>query len=66
MDNKDFKERYWYSLLDEQNRNQIISNSTVVDYEKGETIIKQGVAAGQIPFLEKGMVKLTSSNKKRT
>ena len=66
MDNKDLHTKNWYSLLDEQNRNQILSNSTVVDYEKGETIIKQGVAAGQIPFLEKGMVKLTSSNKKRT
>ena len=66
MNNEDSKENSWYSYLDEYNRNQILSTSTVVDYNKGETIIKQGVAAGHITFLEKGMVKLTSSNKKRT
>ncbi|MDD2277688.1 MAG: Crp/Fnr family transcriptional regulator [Bacteroidales bacterium] len=66
MANENFEEKCWYSFLDEHNRAEILSNSTVVDYSKGETIIKQGVAPGQIPYLEKGMVKLTSTNNKRT
>ena len=66
MLNEKFNENSWYSTLDEHNRNQVLTSSTLVEYEKGETIIKQGVAAGQIPFLEKGMVKLTSSSNNRT
>lgn len=66
MINKNFDENSWYSFLDEENRTKILSNSTVVDYNKGETIIKQGIAPKQIPFLEKGMVKLTSTNNNRT
>lgn len=66
MVNKNFDENSWYSVLDDYNRTEILSRSTVVEYNKGETIIKQGVTAGQIPYLEKGVVKLTFNNNKRS
>lgn len=60
MENKIFKE--WDSYLDDENRKALMENSTVIDYKKGETIIKQGVRASQIPYLEKGMVMLSYKN----
>lgn len=52
----------WDSYLDEENRKALIENSTVIEYKKGETIIKQGVRASQISYLEKGMVMLSHKN----
>ena len=65
MRHSEYSSKDWYSALDENNRKQIMENSTVIEYKKGETIIKQGVTASHIPYLESGMVKLTFRSNKR-
>ncbi len=58
-------EATWHEIVTEEERGQIMSSSELVSFRKGETVIKQGTAAGQIYFLESGMVKLMSEHHNR-
>lgn len=60
------KHKTWYDYLTEQQRLQLIDNSQLVNFNKGETIIKQGTAADQILSLEQGMVKLMIEDENRS
>ena len=48
----------WMELLTDNERIKVMSESTLLNYEKGETIIKQGTLASQILFVEDGIAKL--------
>jgi len=52
-------------LTNEQNE-YLCANKTYVDYKKGETIIKQGVPANHIVFLEKGLARMNITDQDRT
>lgn len=53
----------WARLLDKEQLELLISTSATVEYEVGETVIKQGFAASHIHYLEEGMVKLNVSDR---
>ncbi len=46
------------NALTEDQKSALIQNRSEVEFEKGETIIKQGLAASSILFLEEGLAKL--------
>ncbi|OJV20788.1 MAG: hypothetical protein BGO30_05595 [Bacteroidetes bacterium 41-46] len=48
----------WTSRLKEPELKELMSSSVLLDYNKGEAIIKQGSLASQILFIEDGMAKL--------
>jgi len=60
------KHKTWYDYLTGEQHQQLIDNSHLVHFNKGETIIKQGIAADHILFLEQGMVKLMIEDEKRS
>lgn len=47
-----------FNALTADEKSQLIQNQTEVEFEKGETIIKRGLAASSILFLEEGLAKL--------
>lgn len=53
-------DRVWHEVVTQEEKERILSASELVSFRKGETVIKQGTAAGQIYFLESGMIKLMS------
>ncbi len=55
----------WSNSLTEKQRETVIANSVIVEFAAFETIVKQGVAASHILFLEEGMAKLSVSDKDR-
>ncbi|PCH77356.1 MAG: hypothetical protein COB98_03675 [Flavobacteriaceae bacterium] len=44
--------------LTDDEKNELISNKTTIEFEAGETIIKHGFVANNIMYLEKGLAKL--------
>lgn len=60
-----FNNQNWQILLTEEERKQVLSNSILLSFGKGETIIKQGFVASHILFLEVGMAKLNVEDGKR-
>ena len=48
----------WANRLNEIEAEELFKSSVLLDYNKGEAIIKQGTLASQIMFLEEGMAKL--------
>lgn len=48
----------WMEQLTPDQKEALISSSTILKFRRGETIIKQGTLASQIMFLEEGMAKL--------
>jgi len=60
------KHKTWYDYLTEEQHKLLIDNSHLVNFNKGEIIIKQGIAANHILFLEQGMVKLMVEDEKRS
>lgn len=56
----------WTEHLTVEQRQLVLDRSIVVDFSPGETIIKQGVAASHILYLESGMAKLSVSDKERS
>ncbi len=56
----------WTEHLTVEQRQLVLDNSIVIDFLPGETIIKQGVAASHILYLEDGMAKLSVSDKERS
>jgi CRP-like cAMP-binding protein len=60
------KHKTWYDYLTKEQQQLLIDNSHLVQFNKGETIIKQGIAADHILFLEQGMVKLMIEDEKRS
>jgi CRP-like cAMP-binding protein len=56
----------WFGLLEAGQQERLQEQSTTVDFVPGETIVKQGVAAGHILFLEEGMAKLSVSDRERS
>ncbi|MFO7999116.1 MAG: Crp/Fnr family transcriptional regulator [Bacteroidales bacterium] len=56
----------WTEPMTAKERQVIRDKSMVVDFSPGETIIKQGVAASHIHYLEEGMAKLSVSEKERS
>ncbi|GAB1373582.1 MAG: Crp/Fnr family transcriptional regulator [Bacteroidales bacterium] len=48
----------WAGKLKESEIEQLLKTSVLLDYNKGEAIIKQGTMASHIMFLEEGMAKL--------
>lgn len=52
------KHKVWYNYLSNDQHQQLLDNSQLVTFKKDETIIKQGIAADHILYLEQGMVKL--------
>jgi CRP/FNR family transcriptional regulator len=52
------KHKVWYNYLTENQSELLNENSQLVTFKKDEIIIKQGVAADHILYLEQGMVKL--------
>jgi CRP-like cAMP-binding protein len=52
--------------LTPEQRQAVLDQSTLVDFVSGETIIKQGVAANHILYLEDGMAKLSVVEKDRS
>lgn len=56
----------WMFTLTPTQRQEVLDHSVVVDFASNETIIKQGVAATHILYLEEGMAKLSVSEKERT
>ena len=56
----------WTEHLTDAQRQVVLDNSMLVDFSPGETIIKQGVAASHILYLEDGMAKLSVSDKERS
>ncbi|MBN1989941.1 MAG: Crp/Fnr family transcriptional regulator [Bacteroidales bacterium] len=47
-----------FKALSREQADLLVNSSTVLVYKKGETIIKQGMLASNVLFLEKGLVKL--------
>jgi len=64
--NMESKHKTWYDYLTEEQHKLLIDNSHLVNFNKGEIIIKQGIAANHILFLEQGMVKLMVEDEKRS
>lgn len=56
----------WTGYLTAEQRQSVLDNSVQIAFSQGETIIKQGVAASQILYLEEGMAKLSVSDKERS
>jgi CRP-like cAMP-binding protein len=49
----------WTEHLTPDQRQVVLDKSMLVDFAQGETIIKQGIAASHILYLEEGMAKLS-------
>ncbi|HSH52730.1 MAG TPA: Crp/Fnr family transcriptional regulator [Bacteroidales bacterium] len=60
------KHKTWYDYLTNEQHKLLINNSQFVNFNKGETIIKQGIAANNILYLEQGLVKLMVEKEKRS
>ncbi len=56
----------WHHSLTEEQKDQLFEHSYVLQFKKDETIIKQGVTAGHILFLEQGMAKLSVEDEQRS
>jgi CRP-like cAMP-binding protein len=56
----------WTEHLTAEQRQLVLDHSILIDFSPGETIIKQGVAASHILYLEDGMAKLSVSDKERS
>ena len=52
----------WAVHLKNEELEELIGSSVVLDYKKNDVIIKQGSLATQILVLEEGMVKLNFEN----
>ncbi len=55
----------WMEHLTDSEREQIINESALLTYGKGEAIIKQGTLASQILFVEDGIAKLNFDSGER-
>ena len=55
----------WTSRLKEFEFEKLLTSSVLLEYNKGEAIIKQGSLASQIMFLEEGMAKLNLEEGRR-
>ncbi len=53
----------WTNALTKKEKQRVQDHALTVDFSVGETIIKQGVAANHILYLESGMAKLMVSDK---
>jgi CRP-like cAMP-binding protein len=60
------KQYKWDQELTPSQRQLVMDHSTVLDFKSNETIIKQGIAASHILYLEDGMAKLSISHGDRT
>jgi len=54
------------TYLTTEQKEYLDSNKTYVDYKKGETIIKQGVPANHVVYLEKGFARLNITDQDHT
>jgi CRP/FNR family transcriptional regulator len=60
------KRKTWYDYLSDDQSQHLLDNSQLVSFKKDETIIKQGIAADHILYLEQGMVKLIIEDDERS
>lgn len=60
------KRKVWYDYLSGDQSQRLLDNSQLVSFKKDETIIKQGIAADHILYLEQGMVKLIIEDDERS
>ncbi len=56
----------WENYLTPQQSAILLSSSTLINFHKGETIIKQGFAASHILYLQEGLVKLSLEEQEKT
>lgn len=59
------RQKRWDDELSDEQKQMVEDHSRVLHFEAGETIIKQGIAATHIMYLEQGMVKLTVRQQER-
>lgn len=59
------RKRRWDDELTAEQRQMVQDHSTVLNFEANETIIKQGIAANHIMYLEEGMAKLSVRQQER-
>lgn len=55
---QEIKRFSWATNLTEEEYSELIKSSSLISYNKNETIVKQGSLASQILMLEEGFVKL--------
>lgn len=53
-------------FLTDEEREELLENKTVVEFEAGETIIKEGFVASNIMYIAEGLVKLDVSTGRQT
>ncbi|MFO7977663.1 MAG: Crp/Fnr family transcriptional regulator [Bacteroidales bacterium] len=59
------KHKRWDNELTPEQKQLVQDHSTVLHFEANETIIKQGIAASHIMYLEEGMAKLSVRHQER-
>ncbi len=55
-----------FNALTEDQKKMVQNSTTMLEFESGETIIKQGYVASHILYLEKGLAKLEVTNDAKT
>lgn len=60
------KNKSWFTVLSPAQQELIFEHSTLLQFKKDETIIKQGFMADRILYLEEGMAKLSIEDRQRS